>query len=143
MDFAIRIDPSIERNVGLDPPEIKLNQIPAHYMRDHTKYMYFYEIDHQRFGYIDANLFNVFVDIYEEWKITSAGVSHDMRLCGYTVLQMVVKGDNVLIYNSRVDVNENSTGPIGIFSLNLIKSVLKRAVGDIWAHMTSWTPELR
>jgi hypothetical protein len=138
MSFEIIITPPIKyAGISLPPPDfgcLNISRIKRDYQTQHDVW---YVVDENIFTYYPTDIITVLDDLTVEWMLAVERKSHDMTLCGYTVLEIRYSGEMARFF----DPGARSKGgelPVGDeMDSAYIEKVFADIVSTVWGFVLS------
>jgi hypothetical protein len=138
MSFEIvTIPPIVYSGVSLLPPDLDCLDI-GRIRRDHPmQHDVQYVIDGDIFTYYPTDILTVLYDLYQEWLLATQRKSHDMTLCGYTVLEIQYSGEVARFFDPGARA-KGGVSPVGEeMDAAYIEKKFADVVATVWGFVLS------
>lgn len=137
-NFSIALDPSITAEKFFSPSKEEITAFGLGTIWNLTAHLecnLTYTVANEKFAYWPTPLPSVFADLMEELKHLSVGTSHDMTICGYTVLAVEYLDEMAFFY----DLSDGDKRRIGRgCSRSQVDAEIRRAVNLVWTKIRTF-----
>ncbi len=136
-EFEIRISPPIphlDRNVvDVDLSCLDYAEIAANVTR---RYNVAYIVNGRVIEYRPTDITTVLNDLHNELELIEGRLSHDMTLCGYAVLEMVIEQSYADIYEAiSPPVGERPEPLAARINLPLLETEFRNSLSAVWSFL--------
>jgi hypothetical protein len=131
-NFAIKIEPGLPEtpfhgSISLD--EIDAKGILS---RHPEKYDIIYNVGGQAYRYYPASILTILNDLHQEWELIRSRKSHAMTLSGYTVLNMDIDGEAVMLRDPLSTIGQPVSDVIWVVAIEeAFREATEKVLGAI------------
>jgi len=136
--FEIEIEPAVRESAQSYDPDLiyKLDfqTIEAVFQQE---FSLFYSFSGRRFGYYPSSIITIINDVHLEWTNIVSRKSHEIKICGYTVLLMDMEHDIASVFVPSLDDRKE----VGMgLDAGLLERKFRSKLNDLYGLIKSEAP---